>query len=79
MIAHNYKGICLFKLNKNEEAIQSFNNAIRLWPRNIDALVYKAECLADLHKYNEAIKCCKLALKIDSNHNYAKRKQFLWF
>ena len=50
------KGLVLFNLGKYEEALQAFDQAIQLSPKNAYNLNMKGVVLAQMGRYNEAIK-----------------------
>jgi tetratricopeptide (TPR) repeat protein len=56
------KGLVLFNLGKYEEALQAFDQAIKLSPKNADNLNSKGVVLAQMGRYNEAIKCFDKAI-----------------
>ncbi|MHB8280911.1 MAG: tetratricopeptide repeat protein, partial [Candidatus Humimicrobiaceae bacterium] len=57
------KGLALHRLGKYDEAIKSFNKAIRINPENGRAWISKGGVLDNLGKYDEAIKCCDEAIR----------------
>ncbi len=65
------KGQTLLKLDKPEEAIASFDEALRLDPHNTDVLVRKGAALERLQRMDEAIACYDLAIAADSSMTMA--------
>jgi len=61
----NNKGLVFLKLSKYENAIESFDNAIKLLPNSTTALYNKGIALAFLAKFQEAIYCYDKALEIN--------------
>lgn len=61
----NNKGNSLANLGHCDEAIRSFDKALKIDPRNADAWINKGASLHDLGRYEEAIQCCDEALEID--------------
>lgn len=65
-------GDILFCLNRDVEALQSLNEAIKLNPTLAEAYISKAGVLEVLGRHREALQCCRQALLyID------KRKEYL--
>jgi tetratricopeptide (TPR) repeat protein len=58
------KGACLFKAGRYEEAIKSYDEAIKLLPDDIISWQQKAFSFIELKKYEEAIKTFDKALEI---------------
>lgn len=56
------KGVVFFNLGMYEEALQAFDQAIKLCPKNVDNLNSKGVVLAQMGRYNEAIKCFDKAI-----------------
>ena len=50
--------------HKHEEAIKSFNAAIKINPKSLNAWAYKGEVYDYIGKYNESNKCFNKAIKI---------------
>jgi tetratricopeptide (TPR) repeat protein len=59
------KGQSLLNLDKAEEALVSFDEALALEPNNAEALVKKGTALERLRKLNEAIDCYDRAIAAD--------------
>ena len=58
----------LHQLKKYEEAIQAFDQAIKLDPnQNAEAYARKGLALSYLSKYKDSIICCDQAIKINPN------------
>jgi len=85
------KKATLYILSKYDEAIECYENALRLNSNDVGLWVIKAIILDHLGKYDEAIKCFNEVLRINPNHNDAmknmemavaeseKRKRFRFF
>ncbi len=58
-------------LEKNEAAIQCFNEVIKFDPNNKAANNNKGTALIKLEKYEEAIKCLEKAIELDKNNKVA--------
>jgi tetratricopeptide (TPR) repeat protein len=50
-----------------EQAIEYYDKALDIDPKNADVLINKGEVLYQSKKYNEAIECYDKALAIDPN------------
>ncbi|CAD8088376.1 unnamed protein product [Paramecium primaurelia] len=72
--AQYYIGTTLLKLNRIEDALQSFNTAIDLNKNNDEALENKALSLHLLQRFNEALKIYDQAIFLKKNSNRLKRK-----
>jgi tetratricopeptide (TPR) repeat protein len=59
------KGAALDDQGKYDEAIQAFDNAIGIDPKDVDAWNYKGIALHKLGKYDEAIKAYDKAIELD--------------
>ncbi|CAD8176762.1 unnamed protein product [Paramecium pentaurelia] len=68
--AGNYllKGNSLLNQNNYEEAIQCFDNALKINPNNCLAFNNKGNALYQLNRFEEAIKCHDQALTINPNN-----------
>lgn len=55
----------LFNLNKNKEAIECFDAALALQPRNVFALYFKGKALFEMKCVNDAVDCCEKAYSLD--------------
>lgn len=60
------KAICETKLNKNDEALRSLNQAIRMNPNYAKALVKRGEVNMVLKEYEEAVRDFNKASQLDS-------------
>jgi tetratricopeptide (TPR) repeat protein len=60
------KGQSLLNVEKPEEALACFDEALELDPRHAEALVKKGAALERLRKLNEAIECYDRAIEADS-------------
>ncbi len=60
-----YQGLNLSKSGKYDEAIQAFDNATMLNPRDADAWYFKGEALYGQRKYNDAIQAIDKAIDIN--------------
>jgi tetratricopeptide (TPR) repeat protein len=65
------KGQTLLKLDKPEEAIACFDEALTMDPHNTDVLVRKGAALERLQRMDEAIACYDLAIAADSSMTMA--------
>jgi len=65
------KGQSLLNMDKAEEALACFEEALALEPNNADALVKKGTALERLRKLNEAIECYDHAIAADSSMTIA--------
>jgi tetratricopeptide (TPR) repeat protein len=65
------KGQSLLNLDKAEEALACFEQAIELEPQNAEALVKKGTALERLRKLNEAIACYDQAIAADGTMTIA--------
>ncbi|MEI2761479.1 tetratricopeptide repeat protein [Methanothrix soehngenii] len=63
--AWTIKGIALYDLGKYDEAIQAYDQAIRINPQFAEAWYNKGVALTALGKYDEAIKACDQAISIN--------------
>jgi tetratricopeptide (TPR) repeat protein len=69
------RGLCLLRLRKHNEAINSFNEALRLNANYKEAWFHKAVCLKELGDPTGAMRCCKRALELDPA--YAEAREYL--
>jgi len=65
------KGQTLLKLDKPEEAIACFDEALAIEPENTDVLVRKGAALERLQRMDEAIACYDMAIAADSSMTMA--------
>lgn len=65
------KGQSLLNMDKPEEALVCFDEAVALEPNNADALVKKGTALERLRKLNEAIECYDRAIAADNSMTIA--------
>lgn len=63
------RGDILFCLNRDIEALQSFNLALKLNPLCAEAYISKASVLDILGKPREALDCCNKAFLLITRHN----------
>ena len=70
--AWNNKGLCLFNKRRYQEAIDCFNEAIRLDSNLKQAWLNKAICLREVGDALGALRCVKRALEIDPAYKEAK-------
>ena len=66
--AYNNKGVCLYRLEKFDEAIDNYSKAIELNPYYLDAYINKGICSRDMGKLSEADKEFKKALELYPNN-----------
>lgn len=64
-ICHNNQGICLKELGRYEEALISYDCAVRLNPKYFEAIFNRGNTLWQLKRYDEAIKSYDQSLKIN--------------
>jgi hypothetical protein len=69
------KGLALDNLGKYNEAIDCYDNVLRIDPNEVNALNSKGVSLRKLGKYNEAIDCYDNVLRIDPDHTAAKHNK----
>ncbi|MFQ5883172.1 MAG: tetratricopeptide repeat protein [Candidatus Methylomirabilales bacterium] len=70
--AWNNKGLCLFNKRRYQDAIECFNEAIRLDSNLKQAWLNKAICLREVGDALGALRCVKRALEIDPAYKEAK-------
>lgn len=63
--AHFGKGTCLAALRKPQEAVEEFEEALRLQPTMVGACVNLAGVFLSLHRFEEAAQYCHRALKLE--------------
>ena len=71
-VAWNTKGLCLFSKRRYQQAIECFNEAIRLDSDLKQAWFNKAICLREVRDTLGALRCVKRALEIDPAYKEAK-------
>ena len=64
IVWHN-KGLTLYELDRNQEAMRCFDKAIRLDPELDEAWFFKGTIFCDHQKFREAIKCYDEAIRLD--------------
>ncbi|HEY9687620.1 MAG TPA: tetratricopeptide repeat protein [Coleofasciculaceae cyanobacterium] len=57
------RGDILYCLNRDQDALDTFNHVLTLNPESVEALISKAGVLDVLCKYREALECCNLAFQ----------------
>lgn len=62
----------MLKENKSQDAILSFNKALQIDEKNVEAFVARGALYANQGDYARAIKDLEQALTIDSTHSNAK-------
>jgi len=67
----NERGNTLFDAARYEEAVAAYQEAIKLFPRFVDALVSLGDALRELKRYDEAVNASKQALKLKPNYGDA--------
>ncbi len=70
---YDSRGFAKSNLTKYPQALDDFNRAVQLNPRNPRALSHRAETLALMEKYTEAYTDVLMALKVDPEHPRAVR------
>ena len=63
------KGSILTEAERPEEALQAFDEALRLDPEDKSPLMYKAQALSDLHRYNESIETYQKVIELSANES----------
>ncbi len=71
------KGLVLYFLGKNNEAISFFDKALAINPNDVDVLTNRGIALHFLGKYNEAISFFDKALAINPNYKLASDNKCL--
>jgi tetratricopeptide (TPR) repeat protein len=66
--AHNNLGLCYIKLDKYQEAFESFKQAIKMKPDYAEAHNNLGLCYFKLDKYQEAMESCKQAIKLKPDY-----------
>jgi tetratricopeptide (TPR) repeat protein len=61
---HEIRGLCLYKLRRLDEAIESYQ-ALEFYPYGIWEWYAMGLCLYNLGRYNETIECNNVCLKTD--------------
>ncbi len=59
------KGLLLYNLERLDEAIECFDEAISLDPENLDVVTTKASILLDNDRQDEAIECFRLLIRLN--------------
>lgn len=59
------RGLVLLDLGRHQEAVESFDNAIAIWPNNEVSWSSRASALLLLSLYQEAVESCDKALELD--------------
>ncbi len=70
---YDSRGFAKSNLTKYSEALEDFNKAVQLNPRNPRVLCHRAETLALMTRYSEAYTDALMALKIDPDYPRALR------
>lgn len=65
------KGFGLLHLKRDEEAIEYFDKAIEMSPKDFEASAYKGYCLGNLGRHKEAIESCLKAVEINPGFAHA--------
>jgi tetratricopeptide (TPR) repeat protein len=63
------KASILTEADRPEEALQAFDEALKLDPGDILTLMNRAYALSDLHRYNESIETYQKVIDLDSNES----------
>lgn len=67
----------LYQYQKNYDgAIAAYNSIIELYPNHVQAHIYKAQCLKELGRSNEAVNEYKTVLAFDPQNSDAKEEMF---
>lgn len=70
-----HRGLCLLRLRKPSDAVNSFNEALRHNASYKEAWFHKAICLKELGDASGAMRCCKRAIELDPA--YAEAREYL--
>ncbi|MYH03603.1 MAG: tetratricopeptide repeat protein, partial [Cenarchaeum sp. SB0675_bin_21] len=70
--ARIFKGDSMNNLERYDEAIKCFDEALSMDSNNAEAYYLKGISMDRLGRYAEAIECCDAALKIDPDHVEAR-------
>lgn len=62
------RGLSNYNSGRYEEAIECFNTAIQIKPKDLRSWDYKGESFHNLGRYEEAIECYNTAIGIDRNY-----------
>ncbi len=54
-LLHSARGRTMFELHRTEDALEAYEQAIALEPSNMWAALYRAHCLHNLKRWNEAV------------------------
>jgi len=73
--AWNNKGVVLTKLGKYNEALDSFDNALKINPGVSNIWLNRGIALVKLSEFEEAMDCFDRALQLDPNNDSAKRRR----
>jgi tetratricopeptide (TPR) repeat protein len=69
MLVLDIKGVILEEAKRPEEALQVFDEALKLYPGDRTSLMYRASVLKDLHRYNESAEAYQKAIDLVSNES----------
>jgi tetratricopeptide (TPR) repeat protein len=67
---YSWKANSLFDLKRNDEALLSIDEALKLNPSSGYLYSVKGEMLYMLGRYEEAIQCCSKSIQVDHNYEY---------
>ncbi|WP_455392776.1 tetratricopeptide repeat protein [[Eubacterium] cellulosolvens] len=73
--AWNNKGVILTKMGKYNEAIESFDKALRINPGVSNIWLNRGIALVKLNEFEEALDCFDRALQLDPGNEAAKRRR----
>jgi len=73
--AWNNKGVILTKLGKYNEALDCFDNALKLNPGVSNTWLNRGIALVKLNEFQEAMDCFDRALQLDPNNEVATRRR----
>jgi len=71
-VTHNFIGHCYIVLEKNEKAIEHFQQAVDFSPEYADGWLGFAVAYSNLDQYNESLLYIEKALKLNPKNNYYK-------
>ncbi|EAK9939818.1 tetratricopeptide repeat protein [Campylobacter lari] len=73
--AHYYKAECLRSLGDFHDALQCYEDCLKITKENTDSFVGKIQCLEELKEYEQALECTKDLLKLDEENEFALKNQ----
>ena len=71
----NKKAYVLYRLGRHDEALEGFNEVLKIEPSNTNAQIRKGHVLLALERYQEALKIFNSVLKREPQNQYIQNKQ----